>query len=143
MPTPAVYLDECMTHPSLAAALRRRGFIVSTPDETNTRGFSDKAQIDFATGIDCIIASHNKKHFEKWHERYLQNGWPHGGMILIPQTTYLLEIRLAMMLNWIGHQYPTNYRSALFIWGHLQQRFDQGYQLPGYAPNDIRWACGR
>jgi hypothetical protein len=143
MPTPAVYLDECMTHPILATALRRRGFFVTTPDETNTRGLKDNPQLDFATLLDHLIASHNKKHFERWHERYIQNGWSHGGIILIPQTTHLLEMRLAMMLDWIGNEYPTNYRTALFIWGHLQQRLERNYQLPGYTPDDIRWACGR
>lgn len=143
MPTPAVYLDECLTHIDLAAALRQRGFAVTTPDETNTRGFKDKPQIDFATSIRHMIASHNKMHFARWHREYLWKGWDHGGIILIPQTSHFLEMRLAMMLDWIGNDYSTNYQTSLFIWGHLQQRFDGGYRLSNYTQHEIQWVCGR
>jgi hypothetical protein len=132
-----------MADPGLAANLRRRGFRVTTPDDTGTRGLSDKQQIDYALSIGCMIASHNKLHFEQWHERYLREGWPHGGIILIPHTTRLRTLRLAMMLDWIGMEYPTAYQSSLFIWGHLQHRLNHGFQLPGYALEDIRLACGR
>jgi hypothetical protein len=115
MPAPAVYLDECMAEPNFAARLRRRGFRVSTPDDTGTRGFLDKQQIEFARSIDHMIASHNKLHFEQWHETYLREGWPHSGIILIPHTTRLHKLRVAMMLAWIGNDYSTNYRSSLFI----------------------------
>lgn len=143
MPAPAVYLDECMADRNLAARLRRRGFRVSTPDDTGTRGFSDEQQITFALSIGHMIASHNKLHFEQWHETFLREGWPHSGIILIPHTTRLRELRLAMMLDWIGKDYPTNYRSALFIWGHLQRLLNRGYLLAGYTAEEIGLACGR
>ncbi|MGH2350960.1 MAG: DUF5615 family PIN-like protein, partial [Chloroflexota bacterium] len=105
-------------------------------------GLEDDAQLAYATAHDLIIVSHNARHFQRWHQAFQRHGWPHGGIVLVPDTGPLsrLELRMAMLLDWAGTE---ERRSRLFKWGDLQARLTQGFRLPGYSEEDHRHALGQ
>src|SRR5438067_1970547 len=119
MAAPAVYLDECVRH-RLAVLLRARGIRVTTTWDERMLGASDAAQLDYATGQGLAIISHNARDFRALHRRYSQQNRSHGGIILMPYTSVLalLEVRTAMMLDWIAMQ--PDHRNQLFRWHDLQ-----------------------
>ncbi len=142
MPRPSVYLDECVDH-ALAPALRRRGFAVTTALEQRLLGADDERQLLFAAEHDLVLLSHNWRHFQRWHQTFRQQGWAHGGIVVLPGPSPLpqLSVRAAMLLDWLA-MLP-NWRSQLFRWGDLQFRLTQGFPMPGYGEDDVRLALGR
>ena len=131
MPPPAVYLDECID-PAMIGPLRQRGFDVTSAQLECYRGANDLEQLNLATRLDRLIVSENGKHFRAWHRFFQQQGLPHGGILIVPQTEVALEtLRVAMMLDWIVARFPDDHRSRYFAWGHLQSRLEQGLRLPG------------
>jgi predicted nuclease of predicted toxin-antitoxin system len=116
VPAPPVYLDECVDV-ALAEALQRRGFTVTLARDHGPLAAGDDEQIAYATRRGWVILSHNARHFQRWHRTFLEQGRPHGGIILIPDTGPIsrLSIRAAMMLDWIGRQGEPS--SRLFKWG--------------------------
>jgi hypothetical protein len=143
VPAPHAYLDECVDV-ALAQTLRHRGFSVTLARDHGPVAASDEQQLAYATGRGWTILSHNARHFQRWHRTFLEQGRPHGGIILIPDTGPLsrLTIRAAMMLDWVGVQ--GHYESRLFKWGQLQLLLTQGYRLPGsvYSEDDVRHGLG-
>lgn len=143
MPAPPVYLDECVDV-ALGEALRVRGFTVALVRDHGPLAASDEAQITYATDRGWAILSHNARHFQRWHSVFAEQGRPHGGIVLIPDTGPLsrLAIRAALMLDWIG--LLGDHRSRLFKWGQLQLLLTQGYRLPGlsYGDRDVQHALG-
>src|SRR5438067_2390899 len=102
MPLPAVYLDECID-PAMIAPLRQRGFDVTSAQLEGTRGANDLDQLIYAMRLDRLIVSENGRHFRAWHRFFQQQGLPHGGIVIVPQTEVALEtLRIAMMLDWIA-----------------------------------------
>lgn len=143
MPLPSIYLDECMD-PAMIGPLRQRGYEVSSAQLEHYRGANDLDQLNFATRLDRLIVSENGKHFRAWHRFFQQQGLPHGGIVIVPQTELALEtLRVAMMLDWIVAEFPDDHRSRYFTWGHLQSRLEKGYRLPGFSEADVRWVLGR
>lgn len=143
MALPSVYLDECLD-PAIIGPLQQRGFDVTGAQLEHQRGLDDLAQLIFATRIDRMIISENGKHFRAWHRFFRQQGIPHGGIIVVPQTESSLEtLRIVMMLDWVAAEYPDDHRSRCFTWGQLQSKLEQGYHLPGYTGADLRRALGR
>jgi hypothetical protein len=141
MPGPPGYLDECLDL-GLAPRLRRRGYAVTTAREAGQLGLEDDAQLAYASAHDLVIVSHNARHFWRWHQEFLHQGRPHGGIVLVPDTGPLsrLELRIAMLFDWAG---TAERRSRLFRWGDLQTRLTQGFRLPGYSEDDHRHALGQ
>jgi Domain of unknown function (DUF5615) len=141
---PPVYLDECVDV-ALADVLRERGFTATLARDHGPRGASDEAQLVYASGRGWLILSHNTRHFQRWHKVFIDEGRPHGGIMLIPETGPLsrLAIRTALLLDWIGLQ--GDWRSRLFTWGQLQFQLTQGYRLPipKYREDDVRHALGQ
>lgn len=141
MPLPAACLDEC-THVELVDALRRRGFSVTSLQTVGPRGATDDVVLARATELGCVLVTHNVGHFRRWHAAFMREGRNHGGIIGLPQTRPFsrLELRAAMMLDWLGIQ---SYTSRLFEWGRLQQLLERGFRLPGYSEDEVREALGR
>lgn len=142
MPSPSVYLDECVDV-KLAEALQRRGFLAVTTLAAGMVGATDEAQLLYATAHDLLIVTHNRRHFRRLHHLFQADGRSHGGIILLSRATPLtrLTLRLTMMLDWIVTLEDTHNR--LFTWGTLQDLFDRGCHLPGYSEEDVRFAIGR
>jgi len=121
MTVPAGYLDECVDH-NLVAALRQRGFIVSSALEQNRANISeeDAAQLAYAAAEGWVLITHNERHFRALSDQHRQRHEPHGGIIVLPERPPFsrLVVRASMMLDWLGTM--PQYRSELFKWGHLQ-----------------------
>jgi hypothetical protein len=141
-PAPTVYLDECVDL-YLIEALRSRGFTVTAARDEGMREESDQAQLVYATAHNWMLLSHNTRHFRRLHREYLERRQEHGGMLLLRRTPplELLEIRTALMLDWVSTF--ESHTSRLFLWGQLQQLLQQGLRLPGYSETDVRYALGR
>jgi predicted nuclease of predicted toxin-antitoxin system len=119
MAVPAAYLDECVD-PRLSSKLVRRGFRVTTASAEGTLGFSDPTQIDYARAHDLLIVSHDQHDFRRWHATYRQQSKLHNGIILLPFGPLTqAEVRVAMLLDWIGPE--AEHRSRLFRWNELQR----------------------
>ena len=141
MPAPAACLDEC-THLDLVDALRRRGFSVTSLQLVGPRGEADEVVLQRATDLGCALITHNVGDFKAWHATFQQQGRSHGGIICVPQTRPFsrLELRVAMMLDWVGTQ---PYTSQLFLWGQFQQLLERGFRLAGYTEDEAQEVLGR
>jgi Domain of unknown function (DUF5615) len=142
MPTPSAYLDECMDI-KLAEALHRRGFTAVTTSAARMLGATDEDQLLYAGAQGMVLVTHNRRHFRRLHRLFQEEQRLHGGIILLSRTTPLsrLTMRTTMMLDWIASL--DDFHNRLFSWGTLQDLFDDGYDLPGYSDQDVRYAIGR
>jgi hypothetical protein len=66
MPSPAVYLDECVDV-ALAEALHRRGFVAVTTVAAGMVGATDESQLLYATVQGLMLVTHNRRHFRRLH----------------------------------------------------------------------------
>jgi predicted nuclease of predicted toxin-antitoxin system len=141
MPTPSLYLDECVDQ-RLAATLRALGYDVVTVQEAHRESEEDEDQLLYASSQGRMLLSHNQLDFRRWHAAFERTRRPHGGIILIPQTVPLsrLEIRARLMLDWVTETLDRH--SRLFTWAELQQRLIHGYRLPRWEEPEVRQALG-
>ena len=140
MPAPSIYLDECVDR-GLAVQPRLRSHHATTAHDQGLLGASDEAQLAHAAQQDWIIVSHNMRDFRRLHASYRRQGRQRGGIILLPPSRLpQLEIRMALMLDWIA-TFP-DHRSQLFRWHDLQRWLTQGNRLAGYSEVEVRLALG-
>jgi hypothetical protein len=138
---PAVYLDECVDH-HLVVRLRQRGFTATSALAQQMIGASDEEQLNYAAQRNWAILTHNKRHFQRWHRRFQELGRTHSGILVLPPSPLLrLELRTAMLLDWIDTR-PVE-PSPVWLWHDLQVWLNQGNNLPGYRDSEIRFAIGR
>ncbi|MEK7440407.1 MAG: DUF5615 family PIN-like protein [Chloroflexota bacterium] len=77
----ALYADEDV-HKAFAKEIRRHGFDAISADEEKRREESDEKQLEYAVSQGRALLSHNQKHFEPLHEKWLHEGREHAGIIL-------------------------------------------------------------
>lgn len=80
----AIYADEDV-HKLFAKEIRRHGFDAISADEEERREASDEKQLEYAVSLRRTLLSHNQKHFEPLHGKWLQEGREHAGIILSTQ----------------------------------------------------------
>jgi predicted nuclease of predicted toxin-antitoxin system len=137
----AAYLDECVD-PRLARKLGQRGFRVTTALAEGTLGLGDDMQLAYALEHDRLIVSHDQPDFCRWHAVFQRQGRPYAGIVLLPfGPSAQVEIRVAMLLDWVGLE--TEHRSRLFRWHDLQGWLARGNRLAGYDQADLDVALGR
>jgi len=140
MPRPSVYLDECVNK-RLVIRLHWRGFQVVTAGEVGLLEASDATQLAYAAQHELLLITHNKRHFAALHNQYVLDNQPHHGLLILPFTPiHILDVRVAMSLDWIATR--DDYRSRLFRWHELQQRLIHGERIPGYSEEEVRRALG-
>jgi hypothetical protein len=140
MPRPSVYLDECVNK-RLVIRLHWRGFQAITAGEVGLLEASDEVQLAYAARHGLLLITHNKRHFGALHEQYVRQGHSHHGLLTLPLTpVQLLDIRVALSLDWIAAL--PDYRSSLFRWHEIQQRLIHGERIPGYSEEEVRRALG-
>lgn len=140
MPRPSVYLDECVSK-RLVIRLHWRGFDAITAGEVGLLEASDEVQLAYAAQHGLLLITHNKRHFASLHDRYFHEGRPHHGILILPLTPIrLLDIRVALCLDWIAAL--PDYRSRFFRWHEIQQRLIHGERIPGYHEDKVRRALG-
>ena len=117
----------------------------SRPRSPRTKSNSPDARADclLATQRGWTLISHNKRHFQRWHRVFQQQGRTHSGIILLPKSPLpRLELRAAMTLDWIDQQaHPIG--SSLLLWNDVQQWLNQGRMLRGYSRQEIQEATGQ
>lgn len=142
MPAPPACLDEC-TDLHLVRALGARGYDVTSLQLVGPLGLDDGAVLARATELGRVLITHNRGDFEREDAAFRHQGRHHAGIICLPQQRRgpfsRLELRAAMMLDWVGAQ---PYDARLFHWGQLQQLIEHGFHLPGYTNEDARHALG-
>ncbi|GEM_PF-2245443 len=137
-----VYLDECVNH-AVISSLQQRDWRVTTAQAEGMGTASDDEQIRYATRNSWLLLTTNERHFVQWHTVFQENGWPHSGIIAIPQrNSPRFFIRCAMMLDWINAEFPDP-QNELFRWTDLQQQIISGHVLEGYTAAEISLALGR
>jgi hypothetical protein len=144
MPAPPVYADECVDRP-LIDGLRARGFDVLTAVEAGKGGEVDAAHLDYASSLDRILLSHNRRDFRRLHRSSISAGREHAGIVLVPQATMLARrvLRLSMLLDWIGTSDDSGRHSRLIQWNDLQLLLHAGVRLPGYSEDEVKEVLGQ
>jgi predicted nuclease of predicted toxin-antitoxin system len=80
----ALYLDEDVAV-QLARALQQRGIDVRTTQNAGMAQSSDEQQVAFAAEQRRAILTHNKRDFILIHQKYLEQGDKHSGIIVADQ----------------------------------------------------------
>jgi len=96
----SIYLDADVER-MIAKALRQRGHTCHVADEVGMKQASDEAQLEYAARMGCALVTYNVEHFAPLHARYLQKGWEHSGVVLIPKRWGASEVlrRLLKLLD--------------------------------------------
>jgi hypothetical protein len=77
-------LDEDV-HVPLAAVLRKRGHDAIHALEANRLGLSDESQLNFAAGENRCLITFNAGAFVRLHNRWIEAGREHSGIIVSKQ----------------------------------------------------------
>ncbi len=94
-----LYFDEDVSV-LLAKLLLARGFDVITAKDAGMLGKDDPKQLRYATSQNRCILTHNRKHFENLHKRYLESGQNHSGILIANRRkAYDMMSRLVILLN--------------------------------------------
>jgi hypothetical protein len=133
-----VHLDECVNR-HLADLLRADGIDVTTATETQTLDFDDESQLLFATRDNCLIVTHNQRHFQRLDTQFRAEQRPHGGVMLIPNGPLnLVHLRAKMLLAWVESRGSPE--SQLVRWHDLQAELTSGSSFQPFTPSEIRQA---
>ncbi|MCB9430664.1 MAG: DUF5615 family PIN-like protein [Ardenticatenaceae bacterium] len=97
MSKPKLYLDEDVWT-GLSTALQKAGFDVVTVSGLQRKGFSDEAQLAFATAQGRAILSHNIQDFAPLAVLYAEDGREHCGIIVARQFDKGVLIRRTLDL---------------------------------------------
>jgi predicted nuclease of predicted toxin-antitoxin system len=79
-----LFLDEDV-HAALAAALRKRGHDAVLALEAKRLGLSDESQLNFATQENRCLVTFNVGDFVRLHNRWMDEGREHAGVIVSKQ----------------------------------------------------------
>jgi Domain of unknown function (DUF5615) len=79
-----IFLDEDV-HAALAAALRKRGYDAVHALETKRLGLSDESQLNFASQENRCLVTFNVGDFVRLHNRWMDAGREHAGIIVSKQ----------------------------------------------------------
>lgn len=131
-----IYLDECVNS-HLARLQRARGIDVTTAAEQRTLGYDDEPQLAVATRLGRVILTHNQRHFQQLHARYMATSRLHAGIMLIPNGPLpLVSLRAAMLIAWIDTWDTVENR--LIRWHDLQAELTRSFRLPGFSEAEVR-----
>ena len=92
-----LFLDEDV-HLPLAAALRKRGYDAVHTGEKGRLGMSDKDQLDFAAKEDRCLVTFNVGDFVQLHNRWLDAGHEHAGVVVSRQLPVGESLRRLLVL---------------------------------------------
>ena len=79
-----LFLDEDV-HVTLAVALRKRGHDAVHALETKRLGLSDESQLNFAAEENRALVTFNTGDFVRLHNRWIEEGREHSGIIVSKQ----------------------------------------------------------
>jgi hypothetical protein len=143
MAAPPIYIDECVDY-QLVAYLQARGFTATHVLDQSMRGADDDTQLEFATLQGWALLTTNSREFNRRHATWRQQGKTHGGLLTLPQKARpLVQLRAALMLDWIALEFPQPPPSPLWRWVDCQNWLLGAGYLPGYTAPELRFACGQ
>jgi hypothetical protein len=111
--------EDCQAH-ALAAALRQHGVDVQTTNEAGLSGVDDESQVRAALATGRVLVTNNICDFVPLHNRWINEGRKHGGIILFSQQQYSIgEIvrRLARLISRLSAEQMPNRLEWLNTWG--------------------------
>jgi hypothetical protein len=92
-----LFLDEDI-HAALAAALRKRGHDAVLALEEKQLGLSDESQLNFATQENRCLVTFNIGDFVRLHNRWIDAGREHAGIIVSKQLPVGESLRRLLAL---------------------------------------------
>jgi hypothetical protein len=92
-----LFLDEDV-HAALAAALRKRGHDAVLALEEKRLGLSDESQLNFATQENRCLVTFNVGDFVRLHNRWIDAGHEHAGIIVSKQLPVGEMLRRLLVL---------------------------------------------
>jgi hypothetical protein len=92
-----LFLDEDV-HAALAAALRKRGHGAVHALEIKRLGLSDESQLNFATEENRCLVTFNVGDFVRLHNRWIDEGREHAGIIVSKQLPIGESLRRLLAL---------------------------------------------
>lgn len=94
-----LYLDEDVTV-VLARILVGRGFDALRTRDAGKLGKTDEEQLVCATESNRVIFTHNRRHFEALHARFVERQLEHSGILISGQReVYEMARRVALALH--------------------------------------------
>ncbi|MBI5471598.1 MAG: DUF5615 family PIN-like protein [Ignavibacteriae bacterium] len=94
-----LYLDEDSMAHDLIAALRMRGWDVTTSREMHMNRHSDEEHLNTATQQGRVLFSFNRGDFCRIHKRYALEGKHHTGIIVANQQQYSVGETMRRILH--------------------------------------------
>lgn len=93
-----LYLDECV-QASIAVTLRESGFDVEYAKDINQtgRGWSDRAQLEYAAQAGRILVSYNRRDFRREHRKFQHEGRSHSGILLLTHSRSAADNAIALI----------------------------------------------
>jgi hypothetical protein len=92
-----LFLDEDV-HFALAAALRKRGYDAVPTGEEQRSGKPDNDQLEFAAREDRCLVTFNVGDFVQLHNRWLEAGREHAGIVVSKQLPIGESLRRLLVL---------------------------------------------
>jgi predicted nuclease of predicted toxin-antitoxin system len=92
-----IFFDEDV-HAALAAALRKRGHDAVLALEEKRLGLSDESQLNFATQENRCLVTFNVGDFVRLHNRWIDAGREHAGIIVSKQLPIGEMLRRLLIL---------------------------------------------
>ncbi len=97
-----LYLDEDVSV-VLRKILAGRGFDVLTARDAGMLRKNDEEQLIFATAHTRVVVTHNRRHFEELHLRFIERQLEHSGIVVaVRRDIYETARRLALLLHAIS-----------------------------------------
>ncbi len=94
-----LYLDENVDV-RVADIIQGRGFDAVTSREAEQLGRSDEEQLTYAATHSLTLVTHNRIHFERLAQQYVETGRTHAGIIIAVQRPYReVARRLLVLMN--------------------------------------------
>jgi hypothetical protein len=82
------YFDEDSAEHRLIAALRSHAINVVTALDEGMQARDDESHLRLASAQGRILVSANTRDFASLHRTWLEQGWSHSGILIIPQQRY-------------------------------------------------------
>lgn len=83
----AFYFDDNIAMKPLVSALRSRGILVVTSDESGQRGKPDEDHLAFAAARGLAVVTSDAQDFSELHWKWLQAARHHSGVVIVRQRT--------------------------------------------------------
>jgi hypothetical protein len=123
--------------------LQARGFSATHVLDQSMRGADDDAPLEFARQQGWALLTTNSREFNRRHATWRQQRRTHAGLLTLPQKPLpLLQLRAAMMLDWIALESAQRPPSPLWRWVDGQNSLLGAGYLRGYTLSELRFACG-